>query len=265
MERKRAFQMKQRFERCKTPSGSVPISVIMGFDYPLGFSNTFLTAEQESFEWFENIWDRNVLVTVVSVRQRGEWAGGGKVVLLLLCERPGGARRLQEQHHSARELQLQSQHRLHEQTHAGQTGPASHLLRLALISLTGQNIHSEDLSGQGSHWGEIWQWHTEVHQRYISYSQPANQYRQRLSSSFLPRGKLSSQLTYLLLTDHIEKLKLVKTGTFLAKNNIIFGISIKICFIYLLAGLGWKILRRNDFSFGPLCLTPEIVKPWCTG
>lgn len=35
MERKRAFQMKQRFERCKTPSGSVPISVIMGFDYPL--------------------------------------------------------------------------------------------------------------------------------------------------------------------------------------------------------------------------------------
>ena len=36
--------MKQRFERCKTPSGSVPISVIMGFDYPLGFSKTFLTA-----------------------------------------------------------------------------------------------------------------------------------------------------------------------------------------------------------------------------
>ena len=53
--------------------------------------------------------------------------------------------------------------------------------------------------------------HTEVCQRYISYSQPANQYRQRLSSSFLPRGKLSSQLTYLLLTDHIEKLKLGKT------------------------------------------------------
>ena len=72
---------------------------------------------------------------------------------------------------------------------------------------------------------------TEVHQRNISYSQPANQYRQRLSSSFLPRGKLSSQLTYLLLTDHIEKLKLGKTGTFLAKNNIIFGISIKICLI----------------------------------
>ena len=93
---------------------------------------------------------------------------------------------------------------------------------------------------------------TEVYQRYISYSQPANQYRQRLSSSFLSRGKLSSQLTHLLLTDHIEKLKLLKTATFLAKNNIIFGISIKICFIYLLAGLGWKILRRNDFSFGPL-------------
>ena len=36
MERKRSFQMKQRFERCKTPMGSVPISVIMGFDYPLG-------------------------------------------------------------------------------------------------------------------------------------------------------------------------------------------------------------------------------------
>ena len=28
--------MKQRFDRCKTPMGSVPISVIMGFDYPLG-------------------------------------------------------------------------------------------------------------------------------------------------------------------------------------------------------------------------------------
>jgi len=27
--------MKQRFERCKTPMGSVPISVIMGFNYPL--------------------------------------------------------------------------------------------------------------------------------------------------------------------------------------------------------------------------------------
>ena len=24
-----------RFERCKTPMGTVPISVIMGFDYPL--------------------------------------------------------------------------------------------------------------------------------------------------------------------------------------------------------------------------------------
>ena len=38
MERKRAYQtnMKQRFDRCKTPMGSVPISVIMGFDYPLG-------------------------------------------------------------------------------------------------------------------------------------------------------------------------------------------------------------------------------------
>ena len=36
MERKKSFQMKQRFDRCKTPMGSVPISVIMGFDYPLG-------------------------------------------------------------------------------------------------------------------------------------------------------------------------------------------------------------------------------------
>ena len=38
MDRKRAYQtnMKQRFDRCKTPMGSVPISVIMGFDYPLG-------------------------------------------------------------------------------------------------------------------------------------------------------------------------------------------------------------------------------------
>ena len=157
MERKRAFQMKQRFERCKTPSGSVPISVIMGFDYPLGFSNTFLTAEQESFEWFENIWDRNVLLTLVSVRQRGEWAGGGKVVLLF-CERTWSSRRVQDQHSSDHRVELRSEHRLHEQTHAGQTGPASHLLRLALFSLTGQNIHSEDLSGQGSHWGEIWQW-----------------------------------------------------------------------------------------------------------
>ena len=54
MERKRAFQMKQRFERCKTPSGSVPISVIMGFDYPLGLTNTFLTADWESFNYFFN-------------------------------------------------------------------------------------------------------------------------------------------------------------------------------------------------------------------
>ena len=94
---------------------------------------------------------RNVLLTVVSVRQRGEWAGGGKVVLLLLCERPGGARRLQEQHHSARQLQLQSQHRLHEQTHAGQAAPGSHHLLLALLSLTVQNIHPEDLSEQSRH------------------------------------------------------------------------------------------------------------------
>jgi len=35
MDRKKSFQMKQRFDRCKTPMGSVPISVIMGFDYPL--------------------------------------------------------------------------------------------------------------------------------------------------------------------------------------------------------------------------------------
>ena len=36
MERKRAFQMREKFERCKTPMGAVPISVIMGFDYPIG-------------------------------------------------------------------------------------------------------------------------------------------------------------------------------------------------------------------------------------
>ena len=35
MERKKAFQMRERFDRAKTPMGSVPISVIMGFDYPL--------------------------------------------------------------------------------------------------------------------------------------------------------------------------------------------------------------------------------------
>ena len=35
MERKRAFQMRDRFDRAKTPMGAVPISVIMGFDYPL--------------------------------------------------------------------------------------------------------------------------------------------------------------------------------------------------------------------------------------
>jgi len=34
MDRKRSFQA--RFERAKTPMGAVPISVIMGFDYPLG-------------------------------------------------------------------------------------------------------------------------------------------------------------------------------------------------------------------------------------
>eukprot|EP00092_Neocalanus_flemingeri_P053566 GFUD01062977.1.p1 GENE.GFUD01062977.1~~GFUD01062977.1.p1 ORF type:complete len:116 (-),score=26.78 GFUD01062977.1:393-740(-) len=36
MERKKSFQSKSRFERAKTPMGAVPISVIMGFDYPLG-------------------------------------------------------------------------------------------------------------------------------------------------------------------------------------------------------------------------------------
>ena len=36
MERKRAYQMREKFERCKTPMGAVPISVIMGFDYPIG-------------------------------------------------------------------------------------------------------------------------------------------------------------------------------------------------------------------------------------
>jgi len=40
MERKKSFQMKQRFDRCKTPMGSVPISVIMGFDYPLEGSSS---------------------------------------------------------------------------------------------------------------------------------------------------------------------------------------------------------------------------------
>merc|ERR1719481_1653526 len=29
------MSLTSRFERCKTPSGSIPISVIMGFDYPL--------------------------------------------------------------------------------------------------------------------------------------------------------------------------------------------------------------------------------------
>ena len=36
MDRKRSFQSKSRFERAKTPMGAVPISVIMGFDYPFG-------------------------------------------------------------------------------------------------------------------------------------------------------------------------------------------------------------------------------------
>ena len=36
MDRKKSFQMWSRFERAKTPMGAVPISVIMGFDYPLG-------------------------------------------------------------------------------------------------------------------------------------------------------------------------------------------------------------------------------------
>merc|ERR1711973_967639 len=39
MEKNRSYRstmsLTSRFERCKTPSGSVPISVIMGFDYPL--------------------------------------------------------------------------------------------------------------------------------------------------------------------------------------------------------------------------------------
>ena len=90
-------------------------------------------------------------MSLPSVRQRGEWAGGGKVVLLLLCERPGGTRGLQEQHHSAQQLQLQPEDRLYEQTHAGQASPASHHLLLALLSLTVQNIHSEDLSEQSRH------------------------------------------------------------------------------------------------------------------
>ena len=46
MERKRAFQMREKFERCKTPMGAVPISVIMGFDYPIGnFGNIFFSPE----------------------------------------------------------------------------------------------------------------------------------------------------------------------------------------------------------------------------
>ena len=154
MERKRAFQMKQRFERCKTPSGSVPISVIMGFDYPLGgVSNTFLKVDLESLELFKNIWVWNVVVSLLSVRQRGEWAGGGKVVVLLLCEKSRGPGGLQEQYDWDQQLQ-HSQHGLYEQTHAGQAGQASHHVLLALVSLPVQNIHSEDLPDQSSHGGE---------------------------------------------------------------------------------------------------------------
>ena len=46
MERKRAYQMREKFERCKTPMGAVPISVIMGFDYPIGnFGKKFFSPE----------------------------------------------------------------------------------------------------------------------------------------------------------------------------------------------------------------------------
>ena len=87
---------------------------------------------------------RNVLVTLASVRQRGEWAGGGKVVFLLLRERSRGGRELQEPGSRA-------EHRLYEQTHAGQTAPACHHPQLALISLPVQNSHPGDLPEQSSH------------------------------------------------------------------------------------------------------------------
>ena len=35
-DRLRKSSIQERFERSKTPMGAVPISVIMGFDYPLG-------------------------------------------------------------------------------------------------------------------------------------------------------------------------------------------------------------------------------------
>ena len=96
----------------------------------------------------------NVLGTLPSLRQRGEWAGWGKVVLLLLQEH-----------------WQQPQHGLHEQTHAGQTAPASHHSQLAVISLPVQNPHPEELSEQSSHRGEI-VGHSCLH--YYTHFRPEN-------------------------------------------------------------------------------------------
>ena len=65
MERKRAFQMREKFERCKTPMGAVPISVIMGFDYPIGnFGNIFLFSPEYYFICI--VYEGNVQILEIS-------------------------------------------------------------------------------------------------------------------------------------------------------------------------------------------------------
>ena len=95
MDRKRAYQtnMKQRFDRCKTPMGSVPISVIMGFDYPLGVK----CLVKPKYRSNEN------LVTRVRLGD----------------ERPRRAPPPPPLHRP-RQPQQVAQHRLHEREHVGQ-------------------------------------------------------------------------------------------------------------------------------------------------
>ena len=43
-----------RFERCKTPMGTVPISVIMGFDYPLDPHQVNMMLMVQHFEFMRS-------------------------------------------------------------------------------------------------------------------------------------------------------------------------------------------------------------------
>lgn len=78
MERKRSFQSKMeyrnRFERCKTPMGSVPISVIMGFDYPLEDAsgrgeNSVMTRDRNQESSFKTNYDSSYSSSYYTTQQ----------------------------------------------------------------------------------------------------------------------------------------------------------------------------------------------------